>query len=856
MPVGPLRKAAQDWAHETFIEPDPNSWWGRVQKRWGEYWASWNKYYAANPGTAHLNFWAQWTNAILYALTGAGGIKASVDDLASGKQQKDVSHQIVDEIDKLFSTKVPNEVVESIGAVITEPVLALFEKYAGRDDLDPKAFARAFHGFMISLNLSSGIASTVIEAASAGAIKGAGKMVDQMYWSLGLGFLGWQTLAPLLTSGLQPGLNRYYKRLYRPQRFAASDLRDLYALGQVDKNAVYEEGRNEGWRDQDLDQWIKLAFRTLAQGDIWDAYHKGFIDQDEAVKRLRILGYDPDDIPLLFKLNPAPEVSDGHAFSVATARTAYKDQLLSKSQLTTILKGLRYTDLEINTLIAVDDLAIASNVKSLSIGQIKSAWADNVVNDTEARHYMSTEGLDSSQQDILLKTWQAEVAPKARQINSGTIGAAYLSGILTRAQAATRLQDIGYSQDDALLQLDLVEKRNPEAFGAPPPAKVKTLAPGTLAGLLAVGLITADQMNTRLVALGYAQADADLLTQAAVIQTQAAVRKLPQASIENAYVAGVLTRAQANQYLLDLGFDAASAKVILDADEASNKGVFKQGPAARSLTLTAGTLSDLLILGIITPDVMKTDLVALGYGASDADLLVARSQSLATPLPRVLTADNIRQAYLYGVITRDQANQKLLDLDYSQADADTLLDTLEAAYPQVFHPDLVQSVRAPSISALATAVYNGIITEQEFYARAQEIGYAPEDAKLYLRPVVNGAAKPTVTLSASQILAAYDAGLFDYATALTRLEALGYNEADTIILIRTRKDQIKNGDAWFSLMNGSISPDNAIAQLIAAGYSDNDIYNAFASLAPSVLAAMGINLAELKAALALTPGGE
>ena len=262
------------------------------------------------------------------------------------------------------------------------------------------------------------------------------------------------------------------------------------------------------------------------------------------------------------------------------------------------------------------------------------------------------------------------------------------------------------------------------------------------------------------------------------------------------------------------------------------------------------------MLAIITPDEMRDYLLGLGYSESDADLLVARAANLATPLPRILTADNVRQAYLYGVITRDQANQKLLDIDYSQADAKTILDTLEAQNPQVFHPELVQSIRMPSISALATAVYNGLITEDEFYARAKEIGYAPEDAALYLKPATNGSTKATKELSTSQVLAAYDAGLFDFDTTLNRLEAQGYSESDAIILIRTRKDEIRNTDTWYSLMVGAIDANSAIAQLISAGYSDQDIVDAFSHLSPATLAAMGIDLATLAAALAITPGGQ
>jgi hypothetical protein len=855
MAKGALRQSIENWAHETFIAPDPSTWWGRVQKRWGDYQTQLSKFRQTQPEVTWVIQVDWWVTGLLYALFGSDWMINDITARASGVANDDMSEAIAKKLREVFSNPVTNEIAESLGAVITEPVLTMFEKYAGKDDVDPKEFARAFHGFMIALNLTGGIGSTVIEAASAGAIKGAGKMLDQMYWSLGLGFLGWQTLAPLLSSGLQPGLERYYKKLYRPQRFAASDLRDLFALGQITLDQLKEEGRLAGWRDQDLDQWVKLAYRSLSQGDVFDALHKGFMSQDEATKRLRVLGFDPADLPLIFKLNPAPEVNDAHSFSVSTARNAYKQQLISKEQLTTILKGLKYTDLEINTLIALADLDIAQAVKSLTIGQLKEAWTENVVNDTEARHWMSEEGMSGAQQDILMATWKAELTPDFRKLNSGTITAAYVEGILTRSDASTHLQAIGYSSDDAILQLDLTEKRNPEAFGAAAPPPVRTLAPGTLSGLVGVGLITPDQMKTRLIQLGYTDADASLLSEAARIRATPSARLLPQASTEKAYIAGVITREQATQRLLDIGYDQPTAAVILDTDEQQNAGVFAQPPAERVLTLTPGVLSDLVIVGLMTPDTMQARLIDLGYTEEDAKLLVERAGALATPLPRILTKDNITQAYLYGVFDRTTALARLISIDYTEADANTILDTFEAANPAVFHPELVQSIRMPSISALATAVYNGLITEDEFFARAQEIGYSPQDAALYLRPAVDGSQKPIKTLTAAQVLSVYDHGLFSKDTTITRLEALGYDEADATLLLRITKDLIVNTDAWDSLLAGSIDPMTVVAQLISQNYSDQDIINAFSSLPPATLAAMNINLEDLAAALAITPGG-
>ncbi|KKL20720.1 hypothetical protein LCGC14_2452630, partial [marine sediment metagenome] len=315
MPKGPLRRSVENLAKTFGSEEGEKSWWDKVKRRYAEYDTLLDKIRRDQP---HLfifrgNLWIGF--GLYYALTGSSAIFNVLKDYDKGLVLDDLSRQAADVIANIFEHPVASEVVETMGAVITEPVITLFEKYAAQDDPDPHEFARAFHGFMIGLNLTAGIADTTLEMISGGQVEGVGRMIESMYWSLGLGFLGWQTLAPLLGSGLQPPLERHYQKLYRNQRFSASEMRDLYALGEISKQALTEGAATEGWRDQDIDQWIKLAFRTLNQGETFKAYNQGLMDEAEAIKRLRSLGYDPKDIPLLFQLHPRSDIDELRGFT-------------------------------------------------------------------------------------------------------------------------------------------------------------------------------------------------------------------------------------------------------------------------------------------------------------------------------------------------------------------------------------------------------------------------------------------------------------------------------------------------------------------------------------------------------------
>lgn len=830
-------------------------WWGRVKARWSQ-WQDLLK--QAFPGEGlydRMGYLQNQFSGIWYALLGTSRALETLQGLVDNDGVPDVSEKLAALLRSAVQDPKVKEIVESLGAAVTEPILALFESYAGRDDLDPKEFARSFHGIMIGLNTVGGLADTALETATGGQVEGAGRFLESMYWSLGLGFLGWQTLAPLLESGLQPGLDRYYKKLYRPARFSAGDLRDLYALGKLTPEQMREEARALGWRDEDIAQWLQLAFRTLSQGDVFAAWHDDLITQEEAVRRLRVLGYDPQDIPLLFQLNPKEAVQEEKAVTLTTARNAYREHLIGADEFSALLADLGKPEQEIQLILALEDARAQTEARGLSVAQVKAAWEENVLGDTEATHWLEQAGLSGEKIGILLETWKAELVPQFRKLNAGTITGAYVEGVIARGVAVEKLSGVGFSPEDADLELKLAEIRNPQAFGQIAPPEARRLSPGLLSDLVALGLITPAQMAERLVTAGYSSEDANLLAEAARLRSTPGSRRLSQSTIQAAYLAGVIERQTALEELNTLGFGNEQAGIILDTLERENPGAFGLPPEERVRELSPSTLEDLYLGDVISQERYIQGLLALGFSEEDTGALVIRAEQFKQPGQRTITQSTIERAYLAGVFDRARAFDKLVVADFDPEDANTILDTIERENPASFTPGLVQSLRTPSITVLVAALRNGILSEAEYFARAAELGYQTADAELYLAVAATNERKSTRALTTAQILEAYRKGLFTRGTTLARLNESGYSNEDAVLLIRMEKDVIENTDTWDALLSGALDPFDAIAALISANYSDGDILEAFGSLPAQVLSSLGIDLAQLQSVLAEIPGG-
>jgi len=852
---GPLKRAITDWFGEIFDPADQSHWWGRVAHRAADYtnlllqlWEK-HRFLAIVLGAVYL------AKGWIYALTGIEYFKVELGIVVADESLYDPSQAIADAIRKAIQNPTIRELAESYGAIYTEPFIAFFDEYAGREDIDPAEFIRALHGFPLTANMVSGVAAAIYEAAGLGQLDALSSLNDTIQKSLGIEYVFYETIRPMIESGMSTSIGRYFDRKYRPKRFAAGDLRDLYALGELTPETLRDEARALGWREQDIDRWIRLAFRTISQGDVFDALHQGYITQDQAIKRLRALGYDPADIPLLFQLNPPKNEADAKQLSASDSRSAFREGVIGEDRLRALLAALKYDPTEIDIIVATEKAKIEQQRKGLTISQVKAGWQENVLTDQEADHWLSEAGIAPEQIQILLATWRSETAPAFRQLNAGTITAAYVEGVIARAAARDRLVSVGLSEDDAELTLRLAEARNPEAFGQISPASSRRVTPAQLADLVALELLTPAQMAARLVEVGYTEADAALLAEAARLRSQPAERVLSQSTIERAYVAGVVDRAGALDLLTGAGFMIDQANLVLDSVEQQNPETFGLPVPERIRQLSPAALEDLYLSGLQTEAEYRARLAGLGFLPGDVDLQIARSNLLLTPPPRQLTQSSIERAYLAGVFDRDTAYSKLVVADFTPADANTILDTIEAANPAAFSPGLVQSSRVPSISTLAGALQNKVIDLDTFLARAQEIGYSSADAQLYATLSQNTERKAAKTLSVSQILAAYEKGIMPRGTALDRIMAQGYANDDALLLLRIQKESIVSTDTWDSLLSGAITAFDAMAALVNDRYSDQDIIDAFGSVSPDLLAVWGVQVEQIRAALAAIPGG-
>lgn len=675
MPAGKgrLRRAIEDFMQTNPATEAGIGWFEAGANRAAEFDALLLQLIREHPGTAigHI---------ITFALSGLAyvffGKEWGIELLraeAAGTPTDDLSSFIADNVAMAFNNPVVREASETIGAFVVDSVLSVLEAEATNPSDDPKEFARAFHGIMASLTLGGGVLDTTIETMTGGQIEGAGRMLQSLYWNLGLGFLGWQTMAPLLESGIKGNLTRYYSQMFRPSRFTTAELRDLFALGKISRDDMVVAAKENGWRDEDIETWINLAFRNLSESDLWKAYHEGMMSYDELMRRMRALGYNPSDLELLTKLNKPAAVVDAEAVTLATAKQSFKEQLIGEAEFRAILAELEKGEREIELQVQLIQHQQEEAIKRLTISQLQAAWDANELTDAEVSFWLTQEGYSVEQVSLLLRTWKADLEPPFRKLNKGTILGAYVEGVLDRTQAFRKLVEVGFADGDARLELDLTEARSPEAFGRPAPRLSKQLAPGTLSELLGAALIGPADMLARLVELGYEQEDAELLTAAAVLRAEGEPRPLTQLTVERAYIVGVLDRAGALAKFGELDFTPEASEQIVATVEEENPAVFNPESITALRVPSTSALVEALRSGIIDEPTFYARMTEAGYDRATSDMYLNLAVQSERKKEKTLTAAQILEAYSRDFINRAQGMSRLTSMGYGEDDATMML---------------------------------------------------------------------------------------------------------------------------------------------------------------------------------------
>jgi hypothetical protein len=352
----------------------------------------------------------------------------------------------------------------------------------------------------------------------------------------------------------------------RIRSLASAGIQAVKPTAEQLEQQLFAAGIPSGWRDT----LLGLEFRTLPLRYVRNIATSGIAARQELFEIVQSLGYTPNDANTLLDTWEALDAQKEIAWIDAMVKQATKQEAESYiqgyelgyipgPQAVQFLQNMGFTSDQAQQILVVADTKQQVAAIKSGIALIEKAFMHGEASTDQAAAQLSRLGLSTAAITRNIAQWQAQFPHAQKLDTTGQILAWLKDGVIQQQDAATRLENLGWSEVDTLTMLadtqGKVSKINASAQAAAQKkgstaakalasqvkaaqaltkqtqaALAKLASPSRLAKWWKEGIIDADQFLSQMVALGYPLSDAKLYLQQAYDESAAAKPSSPESA--------------------------------------------------------------------------------------------------------------------------------------------------------------------------------------------------------------------------------------------------------------------------------------------------------------------------------------
>jgi len=632
------------------------------------------------------------------------------------------------------------------------------------------------------------------------------------------------------------------------------------------------------WRDR----LIQLSHSPYTRVDVRRMYQMGILTDEQVFQSYKDLGYDDEHAANLtaFTISYASETE--RDLTKSDIINGYKDGILTRDNAQYMLMAMGYDENESEFYLVRADLDLEDEARKQNIENVHTMYVKRYIDENEARSQLSQLGLGGLEIERLMDKWTRERVGTIRTLTKSDVRTAYEMGLFTREKTLQELEKINYPADIAEQIVAIWD--NEAARKAEEAAKPKYRWPSNaeIKKLLYQGIITEAKARQILEFKRYSPEAVDYYiasweqeqaereaeeAAAAEARMLAAIRKPSRAEIKTLYFENVIDLDRAAQMLHELNYTDEvvnmyralwrAEKAEIEAIEAERQA---RAEEERPRLLTRAQLHELYISGFITVLDTRDYLTLLGYDPLDVERTVAmwqeekaqleadaeeRARRELEPPPRLLSRAQVGDLYKTAIITRDEAEALLVQLNYEPVNIERTLARWDQDIEQEAELAAEREAREAEIETRVLTVSQtkdmflaGILSEADARGNLSQLGYSEEDVerfitrwKMQLREIE---VEPERPLTVSQVESLFKDRILSVPEVRAKLRALRYGEADIDNLVtqwtlelqveqRQEPKRLTVTQVRQLFQASIITEADARQELTALGYSELDV---------------------------------
>jgi len=452
------------------------------------------------------------------------------------------------------------------------------------------------------------------------------------------------------------------------------------------------------------------------------------------------------------------------------------------------------------------DYVIALSYKQLSYSQVLGMWAKGIVTEEEVVSELRRMGYTPADIQKIIQLERPEADENTPKLYLSTLDSAYKKHYINEAQYRSYAAELRLDSREIDLRLAILNTQEEEA--------AKDLGIGNIKDAFMANVISEAEAVHYLSDLNLSIDNVTLLIATWKEQRAPKVQQVNRTTVTAAYSAGVINRNRARQLLESIGLSSEAVTLTLDTIDAQSTVLAK--------TPAIGALIQALQRDIISRDDFAQAMRDQGYPEATIALYVQLALYQPAAATKGLTKAEILGAYTKGLVDKATALIYLQGLGYDIPTSELLLAMETKAEIGTTELQLTKS-------AILTATYYDAITPEQATDLLAKLDYGYDGADYLVSLTEANQAKRVAAPGIGAVIGALRQGILDFDTFAQVLTHNGLDEVQiakvyAIAMYNPPKtaNRLSKADALSLYSKNIWSKAETLAYLVQLGYEGED----------------------------------
>lgn len=216
-----------------------------------------------------------------------------------------------------------------------------------------------------------------------------------------------------------------------------------------------------------LDLLEDMRIRLIPQETMRLMYREGVATRDRTVRNLQQHGFSAADAGSLVDLEDRRRITETRQLTRTQIESLYEQRIITRRDAVDLLSTMGFDDFGVQSILDLVDLSRTQKFVNALVTKIKNAYVKRHINEIVASGLLDVAGMPVEGRDDLFALWDLERTTIVKDLTPAQITTAFKEGLVSHAVAMSRLQGVGYSQEDAdiLIKLRVPETASTEEGG-------------------------------------------------------------------------------------------------------------------------------------------------------------------------------------------------------------------------------------------------------------------------------------------------------------------------------------------------------------------------------------------------------